>query len=261
MTRTAVGLAETPRPALVVRDMRKRFGPVVALDGLAFTANRGEILTMLGPNGAGKTTALRCVAGVLLADDGQATVGGARARSRAAQQAVSYLPETPDLYPALTVAEHLRFIALAYRVDGWRDRAEALLSGFALDEHRDKIPAGMSQGMRRKTALAMALLQGAEVLLLDEPFNGLDPLAAAELRATVGDLARQGAAVVVSTHDLAVAQSLANRIVVMDRGRDLAVGTMTDLRTAAGVGDDADLEEVFLTLTHARLADGGRSAE
>lgn len=240
---------DAPPAALVVRGMRKSYGSVAALDGLGFSANRGEIVAMLGPNGAGKTTALRCVAGVLLPDDGLLSVVGARTRSWAAQRAVSYLPETPDLYAGLTVAEHLRFIALAYRLDGWREQADLLLHRFVLAEHAHKLPAGMSQGMRRKTALAMALLQGAQVLLLDEPFNGLDPQAAAELRALIRDLARDGTAVVVSTHDLAVAQPLADRIVVMDGGRDIAAGTIEELRAAAGIGRDADLETVFLALT------------
>ena len=212
---------------------------------------------MLGPNGAGKTTAMRCVAGVLLPDAGRITIAGAPAGTVAAQAAVSFLPEHPDLYPGLTIDEHLRFVALTHGLVGWQPRADALLERFTLLDVRDELPGSLSQGMRRKAALSMALLHGTQVLLLDEPFNGLDPQAAVELRAVVSDLAAQEVAVLVSTHGLATADRIATRSVVMADGRLVAEGTTDQLRARARVAGDADLEAVFLALTrtHADHAD------
>jgi ABC-2 type transport system ATP-binding protein len=236
-------------PALRVTGLRRAFDDKQALDGLRLHVDRGEVVALLGPNGAGKTTAMRCIAGVLVADEGHIDVLGAPAGSVAAQSSISYLPEHPDLYPGLTVDEHLRFVALAHDLHGWERRADELLARFALDDLRGELPGAMSQGMRRKAALSMALLHGARVLLLDEPFNGLDPQAAAELRAVVTDLAAQGVAVLISTHGLATADRIADRSVVMVRGRVLAEGSTQSLRARAETGDDADLETVFLRLT------------
>ena len=238
--------------ALRVEGLRKTFDRTQALDGLDLQASYGEVLALCGPNGAGKTTALRCVAGVLVPDAGTITIAGAPAGSITAQDALSFLPEQPDLYPSLTVDEHLRFVALAHRLDGWQPRAAALLDRFDLNDQHDALPGALSQGMRRKTALIMALLHGARVLLLDEPFNGLDPQGAAELRGLITDLAAGGAAVVVSTHGLAVAERLARRATIMQQGRAIAEGSHEQLRRQAGMPEGADLEAIFLTLTGAR---------
>jgi ABC-2 type transport system ATP-binding protein len=235
--------------ALRVEGLRKAFDGTQALGGFCLTAAYGEVVALIGPNGAGKTTAMRCVAGVLLPDAGTIEVGGAAAGTIAAQDSLSFLPEHPDLYPSLTVAEHLRFVALAHRLDGWQPRAAALLDRFDLSDQRDALPGTLSQGMRRKTALIMALLHGARVLLLDEPFNGLDPRGAAELRAMIVDLAAAGAAVAVSTHGLAVAERLAHRAVIMAKGRAVADGTYDELRRLARLPEGTDLEAVFLALT------------
>ena len=244
------GSAPDRGPALRVTGLRRAFGDEQALDGLSLQVASGEVVALLGPNGAGKTTAMRCIAGVLVADEGHIEVLGAPVGSVAAQAGISYLPEHPDLYPGLTVDEHLRVVALAHDLRDWEPRADELLARFALDASRGALPGAMSQGMRRKTALSMALLHGAQVLLLDEPFNGLDPQAAAELRAVIADLAARGVAVLVSTHGLATADRIADRSVVMVRGRVLADGSTDVLRARAETGDDADLETVFLRLTH-----------
>jgi ABC-2 type transport system ATP-binding protein len=236
-------------PALRVTGLRRAFDDKQALDGLSLDVDSGEVVALLGPNGAGKTTAMRCIAGVLVADEGRIDVLGAPAGSVAAQASISYLPEHPDLYPGLTVDEHLRFVALAHDLHDWEPRADELLARFALEELRGELPGAMSQGMRRKTALSMALLHGAQVLLLDEPFNGLDPQAAAELRDVIAGLAAQGVAVLISTHGLATADRIADRSVVMVRGRVLAEGSTDALRARAATGADADLETVFLRLT------------
>lgn len=241
-----------PRPVdvgLAVADLRKAFGDVKALDGMTWSAPLGRITALLGPNGAGKTTAFRCVAGVLYPDGGDVTIFGRPASDPGARDGISFLPEDPELYPSLTLAEHLRFIALAHRMENWRDRAEELVARFQLTEVLEAVPSEMSQGQRRKTALVAALLHGAQVLLFDEPFNGLDPQASVELRTILEDLRTEGAAVVVSTHVLSSAERFVDRAVIVHRGVSLAEGTMEDLRRIASSAADADLEAVFLSLT------------
>lgn len=246
---------------LVVEDLCRSFGATRAVDGLSFDAGAGEITALLGPNGAGKTTALRCIAGILRLDAGEVAILGRPSRSAAASGALSFLPEQPDLYPALTVAEHLRFVALAHRLtDGWQTRAGELAERFELTDHLDALPGTLSQGQRRKAALITALLHGAQVLLFDEPFNGLDPTAVQELRHLLVDLAADGAVVVVSTHGLAMAEKFVDRAVVMSQGRDRAAGSLDQLRARAGVETTADLERTFLALTGRSLTTDQDSA-
>lgn len=162
------------------------------------------------------------------------------------------MPEQPDLYPGVSVWEHLVFIALLYRLSGWKGRAEELLERFELADRRDALAHELSQGMRRRLALVMSLLRGADVLLLDEPFNGLDPRSSAELRTLVGELAASGAGVLVATHILGDVVRLTDRAIVLEDGRVVAQGTLEELRQQAGMPRGADLESTYLALT-----DGG----
>lgn len=147
------------------------------------------------------------------------------------------------------MSEHVAFVALLYRLSGWRPRAEQLLARFGLSDRLDALPHELSQGLRRRLALVMALLHGAGVLLPDEPFNGLDPRSAGELRSLVGELAGAGACVLVATHILSDVQRLSDRAVLLDRGRNTAEGTLDELQRQAGLGADADLEATYLALT------------
>ncbi|RKS68217.1 ABC-2 type transport system ATP-binding protein [Actinomadura pelletieri DSM 43383] len=234
---------------LIVEDLHKSFGAKRAVRGVSFEGRTGEILALLGPNGAGKTTTLRCVAGLLRPDSGTVSLADEDGTRRAPRGAVAFTPDEPDLYPGLTVAEHLRFIALAHRLRDWNDRAAGLLERFRLTEQVDALPDELSHGMRRKVAIIMALLHGARVLILDEPFNGLDPQAVRELRDLMTDLARDGAAVVLSTHRLEETERLADRIAVAHQGRVVAQGTLAELWQAAELEPGTELETVFLTLT------------
>jgi ABC-type multidrug transport system ATPase subunit len=235
---------------LVVQDLRKSFGATPALRGVTFRGHAGQVLALLGPNGAGKTTTLRCIAGLLVPDAGEILlVDDGDPGGRPARGAVAFLPEEPDLYAGLTVAEHIRFIALAYRLRDWEPRAASLLERFRLDDVTDTLPGELSQGQRRKVAITMALLHGAAVVILDEPFNGLDPRAVGELRALIRGLATSGVIVVLSTHRLQETEVLADRIAVTYQGRVVAEGTLAELRDAVRLDRDATLESVFLTLT------------
>lgn len=227
----------------------KRFGATVALDGVSFACRAGSVTALIGPNGAGKSTLFLAAAGLLAADAGTVRVRGQPAGSAGAQRAMSLMPEQPDLYPGVSVWEHVVFVALLHRVPDWRPRAEQLVARFHLADRRDALPNELSQGLRRRLALVMALMHGADVLLLDEPFNGLDPRSASELRSLVAELAAAGACVLVATHILSDVQRLSDRAILLDRGRKTAEGTLDELRRQAGLAAGSDLEATYLALT------------
>jgi ABC-2 type transport system ATP-binding protein len=162
-------------------------------------------------------------------------------------RAIALIPETPDVYPLLTVAEHLAFVAALTKAPaGWKARADALLAQLGMQQERDTLGHALSKGMRQKTLLAATVLGGAPVLLLDEPLIGLDPLGQRELRAIVASLRAEGHAILVSTHLLESAAAMCDRMLVIDRGRLVASGTVDELRARRG---DASIEDVFLGIT------------
>jgi ABC-2 type transport system ATP-binding protein len=246
---------------LVVRDLVKRYGPLEAVRGLSFNANEGEMLAVVGPNGAGKTSALRCCVGILRPTAGTIEVGGislARDEQRA-KSLMAFVPETPNLYPMLSVIEHLRLAALAYRsYPSERDfltRARPLLERLDLWEPRDQLASDLSKGMRQKTAIAMAFVHRPRVLLLDEPLIGIDPNGVREVRRLLQEARADGVALVVSTHLLEVAERLCDRILVLERGRAIAEGSVEALRARVSANADDALEDVFFTLLRASEAE------
>ncbi len=232
--------------ALDVRGLTKRFDRQTAVDDLSFEVARGEIVALVGPNGAGKSTTFMCLAGLVRPDAGTiafegATLGAQRGRT------IALIPETPEVYPLLTVWEHLAFVAaLTRQPSGWEARADALLERLAMTPERDRLGNALSKGMRQKTLLAATVLGGAPVLLLDEPMIGLDPLGQRELRAILADLRAAGHALLVSTHLLESAAAMCDRMLIVDRGRLVASGTIDELRAQHG---DGSLEDAFLDVT------------
>jgi ABC-2 type transport system ATP-binding protein len=234
-------------PALVVEHLTKRYGRVPALDDVSFSLDAGEIVGLIGPNGAGKSTAFGILCGLLRPDSGAMRYRGVplgRDRGRI----VSLIPETPDVYPLLTVWEHLTFVARLCRLAvGWEARANALLVRFDMSDARDMLGSELSKGMRQKTLVAATILAETPVLLLDEPMIGLDPLGQRELRAVLRELRTRGTAIMLSTHQLDVAEAQCDRVVILNKGRTLASGTIDEMR-ALGSGS---LEDVFLEITSA----------
>lgn len=245
-----------------VEGLKKRFGRVRAVDGLTFEVKPGEVVGLLGPNGAGKTTTLRCIVGVLRPDEGRIFVDGVDAiRDEVrAKSLIGYVPEIPGLYDLLTPEEHLRLVASAYGLGpGWEGLADELLEAFDLKAVRNKTVGTFSRGMRQKLAIICALLHRPKVYLLDEPLVGVDPKGTHEVRRRLDEEKRRGCAVLVSTHMLDTAERLCDRIVVIHKGKNVAEGTLDELRRKVHAKEDATLEEVFLKLVEEAEEEGRKS--
>jgi ABC-2 type transport system ATP-binding protein len=210
--------------ALRLGGLRKVYGDVVALDGLDLEVAAGECVALIGHNGSGKTTAVRLAAGQLQPTAGTVTVAGIDVTDAAdvpqARARLAFVPDTPVLYGDLTVGEHLELVALAHGLgDHAAGRLAVLLEELGLAGRRDFLPGQLSRGLRQKTQLACALLRPFQVLLLDEPVVGLDPPSQRALRKLLRRAAAEGAAVVLTTHQLGFAEGLADRAVILEDGR------------------------------------------
>jgi len=237
---------------LVVEELRKYYRTVLAVDGVSFSVADGEILGLLGPNGAGKTTILRSIAGIVQPTAGRISVNGHElaADERGAKRSLAFVPETPNPYEMLTVREHLRFIAMAYNtLDKFDERAESLIERFDLAEKRNDLVATLSKGMKQKLAVACAFIHDAQVFLFDEPLIGIDPKGARELKDMMTSAKAGGCSILVSTHMLDTAERLCDRILIIDRGKKVAEGSLRELHGRAQMGADATLEDLFLKLT------------
>ena len=239
--------------AVEARQLTKRFGIVVAVDGVSFSVNRGEIFGFLGANGAGKTTTLRMLCGLVAPTSGHALIDGfdVFAQPLEAKARLGYLDEEPFVHPHLTGREFLGYVADLYRVPRGaerRQRIDQLLGLFELAGRDGELIGGYSHGMKQKIGLASLLIREPSVLLLDEPTNGLDPRSARLVKDLLEELATRGTTVLLSTHILEVAQALCHRVAIIDRGHIVATGTMDELRAQAG-SEQASLEDLFLRLT------------
>ena len=208
-------------PALEARGLSKYFGEVAALSGVTLRVARGEPLLVYGPNGAGKTTLLRIFALLSTPTEGEVLLGGERidrnpVRSR---RKIGFVSHATYLYSDLTVCENLRLQGRLFGVTGLEARVSEVLDLFALRERRAERVRSLSRGLQQRVTLARALLHDPEVLLLDEPFTGLDAESAARLEALLREVAEQDKAVVFSTHSFAQGAAIAHRSVVLERGR------------------------------------------
>jgi ABC-2 type transport system ATP-binding protein len=238
--------------ALRVSSLRKSYGDKVAVDGVAFEVRRGELYALLGPNGAGKTTTLRMIAGLLAADAGEIRVFDvdARADPIASKRLIAWLPDEPLLYDKLTVWEYLEFVAGLWGVDAKTaaGQAEDLLKLLGLWENRNDRCESFSRGMKQKAVLAGALIHNPRLLMLDEPLTGLDAAASRLVKDMIRKKVEEGAAVILTTHILEVAERMADRIGIIKDGKLLVEGSLGELQSRAGAAGQS-LEDVFLSLT------------
>lgn len=236
---------------LVLDRLGKDFGSTKALDDLSCVVRPSEVVGLLGPNGAGKTTTMKLVLGLLKPTRGVVRFGDLDCTrdARTVKQRLGYSPDEPAFYDFLTGNETLDFVLNIRGAS--RDHVGALVDALELDGVLDAATGSYSHGTKKKLALLLALAHRPGLLLLDEPTNGLDPPTAARVRNLLRECARAGAAVVVSTHLLAMADVLCDRVLVLDRGRLIAEGTPADVRAQAGTAEGT-LEDAFLALVQTR---------
>ena len=235
-----------------VEGYSKVYGSTAAVSDVTFSVAPGEILGLCGPNGAGKTTTLRALCGILRPTRGRLSIAGRDVvrEPSAAKAQLAYVPDDPHLFDRLTVWEHFRFTAAAYRLHDWQELAEQLLMRLELVEKRDALASELSRGMRQKTAVGCACLHKPRALLLDEPLTGLDPRGIRTMKDLIREHAAEGAAVIVSSHLLSMVEDLCTTVLILHRGRVLRHGRLADLAgEAAAGGRHETLEELFFRLT------------
>ncbi|HYC51737.1 MAG TPA: ABC transporter ATP-binding protein [Gemmatimonadaceae bacterium] len=237
---------------ITLKQLTKQYGGFTAVAGIDLEVPRGELFGFLGPNGAGKTTTLRMIAGILRPTSGTVEIGGIDvARDPvSAKMKLGFIPDRPFIYEKLTGAEFLTFVAGLYDQEGPRveHRARELMALFDLEEWRDELVESYSHGMRQKLIISSAFVHRPEVIVVDEPMVGLDPKAARILKDLFREYTNRGHTIMMSTHTLEVAESMCDRIGIIQAGKIRAHGTMADLRKHATDGATG-LEDIFLKLT------------
>ncbi len=219
---------------LEMEGISKRYGDVVALDGLSLEVPAGELFGFVGRNGAGKTTAMRIAVGVLTADAGDVRFGGT-ALSFEARRQIGYMPEERGLYPKMRVAEQLAYLAEVHGLAAApaREAARSWLERFGLAERARAELQALSLGNQQRVQLAAALVFGPNLLILDEPFSGLDPVAVDVMSGVLREQADAGLPVLFSSHELDLVERLCDRVAIIERGRIVARGTVDELRAGA----------------------------
>jgi ABC-2 type transport system ATP-binding protein len=237
---------------ITVTDLTKRYARHTAVDHVSFEVQKGQIVGFLGPNGAGKTTSIKMLVGLLRPSAGEVRVCGFDVVSecRQANSRAGYIPDEPYLYDKLTGREFLQFISGMYGLEGRAagERMAREIARFELDDFVDDLCESYSHGMKQRVALAAALLHDPEVLVLDEPTVGLDPRTVRLVKDLLRARAAAGTTVFMSTHSLSLAEELADRIGIVDRGRLRCVGTLRELR-AQVAPEQSTLEQLFLRFT------------
>ena len=220
---------------LVIDGLRKRFGEVQALDGVSFSVSPGEVFGFLGATGAGKTTTMRIVLGLMRADEGVVTWQG-RPAGDWPRRTWGYMPEERGLYLRMPVLEQLVHFASLYGIQRGRGRAEALtwLERFGIAEHANRRVEALSKGNQQKVQYVATILHDPDVLLMDEPFVGLDPVNVAMLKTAFTDMRDRGKTLVFSTHQLEQAEELCDAVTIIDHGRVVAAGSTREVRRSTG---------------------------
>lgn len=224
----------------------KSFNDVQALMDISCTFSSGEVIGLVGPNGAGKTTLLRVMAGLLDPDSGRVQLSSGESISSGM---VTYIPETPDLFPLLTLWEHHRFVAMAYGMRDWEKEAYDLLKRFDLLNKRDSFVGELSRGMKQKVMLSISLMAHHRILLFDEPFLGLDPYSVRELREMMRDLKKDNGILLISSHNLESIYHLSDRVLILDRGHILLDKKMEEVIEELKEKKYLTLEELFMEVT------------
>jgi ABC-2 type transport system ATP-binding protein len=234
-----------------VTGLTKRYGDFTAVQDLSFAVRPGEVMGLVGPNGAGKTTTLRCVTGIIPPTLGAIRVNGFDLKEDpiGAKRQVAFLPDEPKLFDHLTVEQHLNFVARLYGVADWRERAGPLLDELEMADKKRLLPAELSRGMKQKLVIACGLLHAPKVIIFDEPLTGLDPGGIRRMKDVMRRLARDGAALILSSHLLSLLEEVCTHVLILKNGAKVADGTMAEVRTRFSSEAGASLEDVFFKAT------------
>jgi ABC-2 type transport system ATP-binding protein len=233
-----------------VRGLKKNYGSLTAVDGLDLEIAAGEFFAFLGPNAAGKTTTIKMLTGLLKPTAGEVFIGGfdMLREPNKAKELLAYVPDFPFLYDKLTASEFLQFVGDIFRLERRviLQRTDELFDKFHLEEYRHELTENLSHGTRQRLVIASALLHDPKVFVIDEPMVGLDPMHARIVKQELRERARAGMTLFLSTHQLSVAEEVADRVGIIHHGKLIALGTVSDLRSQAQ--EEGALEKVFLSL-------------
>ena len=235
-----------------VDGLTKLYGEFSAVSELSFSLQPGEVLGLVGPNGAGKTTTLRCLSGIIPPTRGVVRVGGCDIvrDAIAAKKRLAFFTDEPRLFDYLTVWQHLNFIARIYQVADYEKIGNELLTELELADKKSALPGELSRGMKQKLAIACGLLHSPRVIYFDEPLTGLDPYGIRRMKDSILKRARDGAAIIVSSHLLHLVEEICSRILILKNGRKIADGTLAEIKQQfSEQPGDANLEEIFFRAT------------
>jgi len=236
-----------------IEGLTKTYDDFIAVDGLSLEVADGQILGLVGPNGAGKTTTMRCLCGIIPPTSGTLLIDGydLALDPVEAKRRLGFVPAEVRLFDHLTVADHLRFFRRLYAVGKDDPETDAqLLNDMELTEKKHQLPGALSRGMKQKLMIACALVHQPHVLIMDEPFTGLDPHAIRRTRTLLKNYADAGGVVLISSHLLGMVEDFVSRIMIIQHGQKIAEGTLAELHKGLpSMREDADLEEIFLSIT------------
>ena len=232
-----------------IRNLTKMFGSTRAVDDLSLEVAEGEFFCFLGPNGAGKTTTIKILTGLLRPTTGTALIGGYDITRNPveAKRGIGYIPDHPYLYEKLSGREFMRFVAGMYNLDGdaLGRRIDELMEQFGIIEYADQLTEDYSHGMRQKLIFSATFLHSPKIVIVDEPWVGLDPKSIRNVKDYLKSRTREGVSIFMSTHTLSIAEEIADRIGIIHKGRLIALGAVEEIK----VSDIRNLEDVFLELT------------
>ncbi|HEM4666575.1 TPA: ABC transporter ATP-binding protein [Streptococcus suis] len=242
---------------LEVKNVTGGYVNIPVLKDVSFTVEDGQLVGLIGLNGAGKSTTIKEIIGLLTPYQGQIAIDGLTLLQGAEnyRKKIGFIPETPSLYEELTLKEHLEVVAMAYDLS-WEQawgRVEHLLKLFRLDEKLDWFPVNFSKGMKQKVMIICAFMVEPSLLIVDEPFLGLDPVAISDLIALLGEEKSKGTSILMSTHVLDSAEKMCDSFVILHQGQVRATGNLEELQSAFGM-DGASLNEIYLALTKEGVA-------
>ncbi|HEL1879431.1 TPA: ABC transporter ATP-binding protein [Streptococcus suis] len=242
---------------LEVKNVTGGYVNIPVLKDVSFTVEDGQLVGLIGLNGAGKSTTIKEIIGLLTPYQGQIAIDGLTLLQGAEnyRKKIGFIPETPSLYEELTLKEHLEVVAMAYDLS-WEQawgRVEHLLKLFRLDEKLDWFPVNFSKGMKQKVMIICAFMVEPSLLIVDEPFLGLDPVAISDLIALLGEEKSKGTSILMSTHVLDSAEKMCDSFVILHQRQVRATGNLEELQSAFGM-DGASLNEIYLALTQEGVA-------